>query len=199
MTMWGRPRPRHILIVCRGNICRSPFAAALLARHLEGCDPEIEVASAGFLNPGRLSPPDAQATAARWDVDLTSHRSHRLSFSLAQAADLIVVMDATQRTAVHEQFGRTVHDVVVLGDCDPRPIATRSIADPFGEGRIAYERSYARIARCIGVLASALCRLREPIDFTARPSDPNKRVTGSMPNDRASTTPGRQSSRANSS
>lgn len=193
-----RPRPRRVLILCQGNICRSPFAAALLSRQLQVCDPGVDVESAGFLPPGRPSPPEAQATAAQWDVDLTRHRSRHLTPQLSQAADLIVVMEPAQRRMVRERTGRLVGGVMVLGDFDPRLMVPRTIPDPIDEDLAAYEQCYARIARCTRVLGAVVRRLR-PIDFTTRPIHAHSRATGAVASDTASTIPGRQSSSLNSS
>lgn len=185
-------------MVCQGNICRSPFAAALLVRQLQGCKPGVLVDSAGLLPAGRPSPPEAQATATRWDVDLAEHRSRELTPQLAHAADLIVVMEPPQRRAVRERTGRLWGDVMVLGDFDPRSMVPRAIADPIGGALAAYEESYARIARCTRVLSVLLRRLR-PSDFTTRPIHDPSRTMGVVASDTASTMPGRQSSSLNSS
>ena len=185
--------------MCHGNICRSPFAAALLARGLERCVPPVHIASAGFLEPGRQSPLEAQAVAARWGVDLSRHRSSLLSPEQVQSADLIVVMEPAQRRALHDRFGRSLPDVLVLGDVDPRRIVARPIPDPIGEPAAAYERSYGRIARCIGVLAAVLRRLHGPSDWSARAIQAPRRMAGPSASDTASTTPGPQSSTVNSS
>src|SRR6266480_5816007 len=50
-------RPASVLVICHGNICRSPFAAALLAREL--APHGIPVTSAGFIGAGRPAPPEA--------------------------------------------------------------------------------------------------------------------------------------------
>jgi protein-tyrosine-phosphatase len=146
--------PRSILVVCHGNICRSPFAAALLEQALGPVG--IGVHSAGFVGPARRSPPEAVAVAARRNVDLSRHRSRLLTADLVRSADLIVVMDAMQRRHVCDRFGRAPRDVIVLGDLDPAPIETRSIRDPVDQGPEVFEASYARIERCAGELARAL-------------------------------------------
>src|SRR2546425_10349935 len=64
-----RGLPASVLFVCHGNICRSPFAAAVLRRVIHG----VRVDSAGFLGPGRPSPPEAVAPAARPRGGLPAH------------------------------------------------------------------------------------------------------------------------------
>jgi protein-tyrosine-phosphatase len=72
------------------------------------------------------------------------------------AADLILVMDTTQRWAIRALFGRSSHDVLVLGDLDSEPIETREIRDPVEQPREVFELSYSRIERCVGELIRAV-------------------------------------------
>ncbi len=139
-----RPRPAVLLVICHGNVCRSPFAAALLARALPG----VRVESAGFMGPGRPPPREAVAAAARYGANLSVHRSQLLTAERARAADLIVVMDSTQRRAIRDRFGRADGDVLVLGDLDPQPIHARAIRDPVNQPLTVFEETYARIERC---------------------------------------------------
>jgi protein-tyrosine phosphatase len=153
----GRPRPTCLLVVCRGNICRSPFAAALLHRALSRFG--VRVDSVGF-TAGRPSPPDAVAAAARHDVDLCDHRSQLATTERVRMADLIVVMDHRQRREICERFGRDVRDVLLLGDLDPQPNESRTIRDPVKEPRAVFEQTYARIVRCARELARAVTAAR---------------------------------------
>lgn len=153
----GRPRPTCLLVVCRGNICRSPFAAALLHRALSRFG--VRVDSVGF-TAGRPSPPDAVAAAARHDVDLCDHRSQHVTAERVRMADLIVVMDHRQRREICEGFGRDARDVLLLGDLDPQPNESRTIRDPVKEPRAVFEQTYARIVRCARELAHAVTAAR---------------------------------------
>lgn len=149
-----RPRPARVIVLCHGNICRSPFAAALLARDLAGTGVSVE--SAGFIGPGRPSPREAVAAAALRGVDLSEHRSTLLTAPRARAADLVVVMDAVQARVVCDRFGRRRSDILVLGDLDPAPIATRTVRDPVDQPLEVFVETYARIERCAAVLVRAL-------------------------------------------
>jgi protein-tyrosine phosphatase len=149
-----RSRPGSLLVVCHGNICRSPFAAALLARDLARAG--VRVASAGFLGYNRPCPPEAVEAGARWGADLSTHRSTLVAADLARSADLILVMDPAQRRAIIERFGRSPRAVVVLGDLDPAPLQARAIRDPVEQGTQAFLDSYARIERCIAAFVRRL-------------------------------------------
>src|SRR2546422_797960 len=66
-SLRGRPRPTTLLALCHGNICRSPLAAALLARELAAL--RVEVQSAGLLGFNRPAPAEAIAAAERDPVN----------------------------------------------------------------------------------------------------------------------------------
>ena len=91
----------HILVVCTGNICRSPMAEVLLQRQLQQNGRNTEVRSAGV---GALVnyPADAPAVERMQSrgLDLSGHRARQFDSELARWADLILVMDARHRDAV---------------------------------------------------------------------------------------------------
>ena len=150
----GRHRPACVLVICHGNLCRSPFAAALLRRAFVRNGVRLD--SAGFMGPGRPSPPAAVAAAGPYGVDLSTHRSELLTPNRVGAADVIVVMDPAQRREICDRFGRARRDVLVLGDFDPDPVEARTIRDPVEQPLVVFEESYARIERCVRELARAI-------------------------------------------
>ena len=153
----ARPRPKTLLVLCHGNICRSPIAAALLRRELAPLG--IDVQSAGFLGFNRRVPPPGLRAGDSHGVDLSEHRSRVLTAAVARAAQLIVVMDADQRRLVCERFGRRPVDVLLLGDLDPAPAERRTIRDPVDQSSEVFDEVYARIARCVRELVALFRRL----------------------------------------
>ena len=148
--------PRKVLFVCTGNICRSPFAAALFAKRLpDNIAGTIVTTSAGFVGPGRSSPLTALETARDYGIDMSDHRSAALTSENLRSADLIVVMSREQEGGVSERAPAGAR-VIVLGDLDPLPIKRRTILDPWEGPRAAFDESYARIDRCIAELVKAL-------------------------------------------
>ncbi len=150
----ARRPAKTILVVCHGNICRSPMAAELLGRDLAPFG--IAVQSGGFIGFNHPAPAAAVAAAERHSVDLSAHRSHLVTADLVRAADLIVVMDPTQRRLICERFGRLPSDVLVLGDLDPAPVDGRTIRDPVDQSREVFDQVYERIARCVRELVPVL-------------------------------------------
>jgi len=147
-------RPTSVLVICHGNICRSPFAAALLARELAPMG--IPVTSAGFIGAGRPAPREAIAAAAAYDIDLSCHRSQPVHPDLVRSAELVVVMDQAQGRTMGARFGRQPRDIMLLGDLDPAPIERRAMPDPVTRPLVEFESCYERIARCVQEMVRAL-------------------------------------------
>lgn len=150
-------QPGVVLFVCHGNVCRSPFAEVVFRREINGVSAGVlDTTSAGFIGPDRGSPPEAIAAAARVGIDLTAHRSKMLSTELVRASSLVVVMSADQARAIRGRYAATNPQVVILGDLDPMPISERTIVDPWKLPDEVFDASYARIHRCVRVLAELM-------------------------------------------
>lgn len=86
-------RPRRLLVLCYGNIYRSPFVAAWLGAKLAG-QPGFEIRSAGFHPvPARPSPRDYVRRVSDYRIDLESHRSRLVEPADLDWAEAIVIMD----------------------------------------------------------------------------------------------------------
>ena len=154
--------PQSVLFVCKGNICRSPFAeylASKLAR--EGALSRIKFGSAGLhVRQPLPSPEHAIAVAKRFGVDLDCHRSQPISSALVEAYDMVVAMEAWQYAELQSSFAPHQGKMFLLPLLDPngpgqqRGYAAFNIPDPYGGPASAFEKCFDRISRCIaGALA----------------------------------------------
>jgi protein-tyrosine phosphatase len=134
-------RPRRILVVCLGNICRSPYLEAVLRRDL----PDVHVESGGFVGPGRAVPAYSSVTAGKRGLDLSAHRSRQLNAQLVANIDLLVVMDAKQERRLRRELGVAARRIVVAGDLDPGAIRMRTIRDPFRQPIDVFESCFNRL------------------------------------------------------
>lgn len=146
------PEP-HVLFLCFGNICRSPFAERYLRERLDDRGLEqVSMSSSGFFDrEGRTSPEVAVETAQRFDVDLTSHRSDRVTDAQLHDADLVLLMDARNYTQFRDA-GATDGAVFLGAFTD----GDAEISDPYDSSHAEFERVYGQITDAIDVLADRL-------------------------------------------
>jgi protein-tyrosine-phosphatase len=148
---------RSVLFLCHGNAYRSPYAAAALQRALAAKrqSTSIEVASAGFIAPGRRVPELALKVARARGIDLSSHLSTLVTSQAVGAADLVAVMSEDQARGIRSRYGQRVR-LVILGDLDPLSIESRTITDPLGHDAQLVEQVYSRIDRCVEQVAGLI-------------------------------------------
>jgi protein-tyrosine phosphatase len=79
-----------ILVLCTANVCRSPMAAALLARRLGGLG--VPVSSAGMLGGGSPALPEVVSAMAAHGLDVSAHRSRAVQPADLAGAGLVLGM-----------------------------------------------------------------------------------------------------------
>ena len=123
-------RISSILVLCTGNICRSPTGQAALTAEMSNSPmAEIMIASAGLNAPdGHPADPVTMQEAALRGLDLTGHRSRQFNAKLGHAHDLILVMDSRHRVEVLSLLPELSGRVFLFSAWSD----ARDIADPYG-------------------------------------------------------------------
>jgi protein-tyrosine phosphatase len=105
--------PLEVLVVCTGNVCRSPLAARMLQAGFDDLAAgAVRVVSAGIRAlDGRPVTPEIARLAARLGVDTSGFRAHTLTPAEIRRADLVLGLDRGHRAAVvatvPQALGRT--------------------------------------------------------------------------------------------
>lgn len=136
-------KAKRIVFVCKGNICRSPFAREYAKRLLPDCD----VSSAGYHPIGnRKSPKEAVEAALEWGVDLSQWRSSLVNEEELRRAEAIVVFDEENWDTVRS-IGPELHEkIVILGSLIGGPVF---IKDPYDKSKETFVSTYRNIAEAI--------------------------------------------------
>jgi protein-tyrosine phosphatase len=126
-----------ILVVCEGNICRSPMAQGLLAAAL----PRMQVRSAGL---GALIGMPADKTAVRLmqerGIDIAAHRAVQINRQMCAQSDIVLVMDFEQRKRLETMYPQACGRIYHLGE-----YGKRDIPDPYRQSDLAFREALSLI------------------------------------------------------
>ena len=131
----------NILVVCVGNICRSPMAEALLKQRF----PEKNIDSAGVgALVGHSADPSAIKIMEEQNIDITTHVAKQIDENLAHKADLIFTMSDSQNKWIEERWPFCRGKTFKLGHW-----SDKDIADPYKHEMSAFMTAYKDIVNSI--------------------------------------------------
>lgn len=129
---------RSVLVVCIGNICRSPAGERLLAAQL----PDFTVESAGL---GALvdhaADADMAAVAASAGVSLDGHKARQFTPEMAREYDLILVMEPEHKATIARQAPQLSGKVMLFDQWT----GGNGIADPYRRSVEFHKSVYEQI------------------------------------------------------
>lgn len=134
----------NILVICIGNICRSPIAEGLLKRAL----PEKSVRSAGIgAMIGYPADPFSIQLMQEQGIDISAHRAQSLTSWMVSEADIILVMDQDQKRFVEQKYSTSKGKVFRLGE-----FGKYDIPDPYQQDLAVFRQTYSLIAQGVDAL-----------------------------------------------
>ena len=127
----------HILVVCVGNICRSPMAEALLKQRF----PNKVIDSAGVAAlVGHPADPSALEVMSKQQIDINNHVAKQVDEQLAKKVDLIFTMSDGQTKWIEERWPFCRGKTFKLGHW-----MDKDIADPYKHEMSVFETAYQDI------------------------------------------------------
>lgn len=152
--------PIRLLVVCLGNICRSPMAeGALRARIAEaGLAGRIAVHSVGTGDWHVGNPPDprAIATAARHGVDISGLRARQLAAADYTDFDLLLCADRANLDDVRTRMPKQCNARAALMLEWAGEGATAEIPDPYTGGKAEFDRAWALVDAAAAAIVKRL-------------------------------------------
>ena len=143
------PKPQRIktiLIICSGNICRSPMAHGYLEKQLaeKGLN-NISVTSAGtFGFNGNPASHEAVLVGDEIGFDINQHRSTGLTSSLAENADIILVMTQNHKQHILDNYPLEILKTFLLGEFSKK-LSGNGIMDPYQMDQKTYFKVFSEI------------------------------------------------------
>ena len=129
-----------ILVVCAGNICRSPTAEYVLKSKLEGKN--IQVSSAGLTAlEGKPADATAKQIAAPFGINMDEHQGRQLNSSLIAQNSVILVMEQRHLTDLCSRYPEARGKTFLLG----KWLNDAEIPDPYRQSDEAFQHVYELI------------------------------------------------------
>lgn len=156
--------PYRIIVVCLGNICRSPIGEVVLSERIAraGLDDRVEVVSAGTGGWHVGEPMDRRAATvlAAAGYDGSAHRAAQFEAHWHDEYDLVLAMDENNHTELTELAGGDAPERLrMFRDFDPRATGgDRDVPDPYYGGDDGFNHVLATVERTSDAIVAALER-----------------------------------------
>jgi protein-tyrosine phosphatase len=129
-----------VLVVCAGNICRSPTAEYLLKEKLAGKN--ISVSSAGLTAlEGKPADSTAKQLAQAHGINMDSHQGRQLNSQLVAQNNVILVMEQRHLDDLHSRYPEARGKTFLLG----KWLGDKEIPDPYRKSTEAFDHVYTLI------------------------------------------------------
>lgn len=141
----------NILVICIGNICRSPIAEGLLKHAL----PEKKVYSAGIgAMIGYPADPFSIQLMQEQGIDISAHRAQSLTSWMVSEADIILTMDLDQKRFIEQKYSTSKGKVFRLGE-----FGKYDIPDPYQQDLDIFRQTYGLIAQGVDALIERIAHI----------------------------------------
>ncbi|MDT7830647.1 low molecular weight protein-tyrosine-phosphatase [Pricia sp. S334] len=145
-----------ILMVCLGNICRSPLAEGILKNKVNPEDVYVDSAGTGSYHIGNAPDPRSIAVARKYGLNIEKQRCRQFQASDFEKFDVIYVMDKSNYmnvVALARNDSDTAKVKLLLEEAD---ISEKQVPDPYYDEEDGFEQVYRMIDQACDAIARKL-------------------------------------------
>jgi len=146
-----------ILMVCLGNICRSPLAEGILAHKTKHLNVSVDSAGTAAYHIGELPDKRSIEIASKYNIDLSNQRARQFSKKDFEEFDVIYAMD-TSNFAHLTSLAKTKKEQekirLILHEINP--LAFESVPDPYYGGGNGFQIVYDMLDKACDKIVSSI-------------------------------------------
>lgn len=149
---------KNIVFVCKGNICRSPFAEYALKTRFRYMGNYLAISSCSIETNQDNHPPElANEVAKSFGIDLRSHTARPMDEILIKCADVILAMEYNQYRKLCSMYPDKVGNIGLMRKLAGFPSNIFcDIDDPYGQDKREFKRCYQLISKAISNMCVAI-------------------------------------------
>jgi len=148
---------KKVLMVCLGNICRSPLAEGILKSKINTSEIFVDSAGTAAYHVGNLADERSIEVAKKYGIDITNQRARKFTVKDFDAFDFIYAMDESNYQNIL-MLARNSADTdkvqLILNEIEADKNA--SVPDPYFGGNQGFENVYKMLDEACEVIANKL-------------------------------------------
>ena len=148
-----------VLMVCLGNICRSPFAEGILVSKVKSDEIFVDSAGTGAYHIGKLPDKRSIEVAEKYGIDITNQRARKFTVKDFDTFDYIYAMDESNYQNIL-MLARTNDDKSKVQLILNEAHTTKNLAvpDPYYGGNQGFENVYTMLEQACEIIANKLSK-----------------------------------------
>lgn len=146
----------NVLMVCLGNICRSPLAEGILKSKVDRSFIGVDSAGTAGYHVGKPPDPRSINVAKNRGIDISQQRCRQFTVADFDAFDLIYAMDSSNYNSI-SSLARTKKDIekvtLLLSEMN---LKNTDVPDPYYDSDDGFEKVFHMIDQACEVIATRL-------------------------------------------